>query len=64
MPNIRSSADLRNQYGDSSAKQRMDRLDLYCKLMDGIRDMQAGKTRPFSEAMAEIRATKNRRYNN
>ena len=58
MPNIRSSVDLRNQYGDSSAKQRMDRLDLYCKLTEGMRDMQAGKTRPFSEAMAEIRATR------
>ena len=46
MPNIRSSADLR--------------CELYGLLQEGMDDLAAGKTRPFSEAMAEIRSRRKR----
>ncbi len=32
------------------------RLELYEKIADGLRDAEEGKTRPFAEAMAELRA--------
>ena len=32
------------------------RFELYGLLQDGLQDIREGKTRPFSEAMAEIRA--------
>ncbi|MBQ9663063.1 MAG: type II toxin-antitoxin system Phd/YefM family antitoxin [Oscillospiraceae bacterium] len=83
MPNIRSSADLRNNYNDISTfchqysepvfitkngkgdlavmsietyEQLMGRFDLYGLLQEGLNDVKEGKSRPFSEAMAEIRA--------
>ena len=83
MPNIRSSADLRNNYNDISSfchqysepvfitkngkgdlavmsietyEKLIGRLELYGLLQDGLQDIREGKTRPFSEAMAEIRA--------
>ncbi|MBP3205270.1 MAG: type II toxin-antitoxin system Phd/YefM family antitoxin [Lachnospiraceae bacterium] len=83
MPNIRSSADLRNNYNDISSfchqysepvfitkngkgdlavmsietyEKLIGRFELYGLLQDGLQDIREGKTRPFSEAMAEIRA--------
>ena len=83
MPNIRSSADLRNNYNDISSfchqysepvfitkngkgdlavmsietyEKLIGKFELYGLLQDGLQDIREGKTRPFSEAMAEIRA--------
>ena len=83
MPNIRSSADLRNNYNDISSfchqysepvfitkngkgdlavmsietyEKLIGRFELYGLLQDGLQDVREGKTRPFSEAMADIRA--------
>lgn len=36
------------------------RFDLYDMLKDGMQDIQEGNTRPFAEAMADIRSRKNR----
>ena len=58
MSDIRFSVDLLDPYRDTSDEQRLDRFDLYCKLMEGIRDMQAGNVHPFSEAMAKIQVTR------
>ena len=82
MPNIRSSADLRNNYNDISSfchqysepifitkngkgdlavmsietyEKLIGRFELYGLLQDGLQDVREGKTRPFSEAMADIR---------
>ena len=82
MPNIRSSADLRNNYNDISSfchqysepvfitkngkgdlsvmsietyEKLIGRFELYGLLQDGLQDVRDGKTRPFSEAMADIR---------
>ena len=87
MPNIRSSADLRNNYNDISSfchqysepvfitkngkgdlavmsietyEKLIGRFELYGLLQDGLQDIREGKTRPFSEAMAEIRAKRQR----
>ena len=83
MPNIRSSADLRNSYNEISNycheyaepvfitkngkgdlavmsieayEQLAGRCELYGLLHEGMDDFSSGKTRPFSEAMAEIRS--------
>lgn len=32
------------------------RLELYRLLLEGLEDIQAGRTKPFDEAMAEVRA--------
>ena len=83
MPNIRSSADLRNNYNDISSfchqysepvfitkngkgdlavmsietyEKLVGRFELYGLLQDGLQDVREGKTRPFSEAIADIRA--------
>lgn len=82
MPNIRSSADLRNKYNDISnfchtynepvfitkngkgdlavmsieAYEKLaGRFELYTLLKEGLDDVASGNTRPFSEAMADIR---------
>ena len=87
MPNIRSSADLRNNYNDISSfchqysepvfitkngkgdlavmsietyEKLVGRFELYGLLQDGLQDVREGKTRPFSEAMADIRAKRQR----
>ena len=87
MPNIRSSADLRNNYNDISSfchqysepvfitkngkgdlavmsietyEKLVGRFELYGLLQDGLQDVRVGKTRPFSEAMADIRAKRQR----
>lgn len=87
MPNIRSSADLRNHYNDISSfchqysepvfitkngkgdlavmsietyEKLVGRFELYGLLQDGLQDVREGKTRPFSEAIADIRAKRQR----
>lgn len=39
-------------------EQLLGRFELYSLLQDGMDDIQAGNTRPFSEAVTEIRARK------
>ena len=87
MPNIRSSADLRNNYNDISSfchqysepvfitkngkgdlavmsietyEKLVGRFELYGLLQDGLQDVREGKRRPFSEAIADIRAKRQR----
>lgn len=87
MPNIRSSADLRNNYNDISSfchqysepifitkngkgdlavmsietyEKLVGRFELYGLLQDGLQDVREGKTRPFPEAIADIRAKRQR----
>ena len=87
MPNIRSSADLRNNYNDISSfchqysepvfitkngkgdlavmsietyEKLVGRFELYGLLQDGLQDVRERKTRPFSEAMADILAKRQR----
>ena len=36
------------------------KLELYGLIMDGLDDVKSGNTRPFSEAMADIRAKRKR----
>ena len=87
MPNIRSSADLRNNYNDISSfchqysepvfitkngkgdlavmsietyEKLVGKFELYGLLQDGLQDVREGKTRPFSEAIADIRAKRHR----
>ena len=87
MPNIRFSADLRNNYNDISSfchqysepvfitkngkgdlavmsietyEKLVGRFELYGLLQDGLQDVREGKTRPFSEAIADIRAKRQR----
>ena len=59
MPTIKSSADLRNNYNEIST---------YCHnypehvfiTKNGMDDIAAGNTRPFQEAMADIRSRRRR----
>ena len=87
MPNIRSSADLRNGYNEISKfcheygepvyitkngkgdlavmsieayEQLKGRLQLYSLIQEGLDDISNGNTRPFSEAISEIRARRKR----
>ena len=87
MPNIRSSADLRNRYNEISQfchqygepvfitkngkgdlavlsieayEQLLGRFELYGLLQEGMEDIQSGNTRPFSEAMKDIKARRER----
>ena len=82
MPNIKSSADLRNNYNEISTfchsysepvfitkngkgdlavmsieayEQLVGRFELYGLIQEGLEDIKSGNTRPFSEAMADIR---------
>ena len=41
-------------------EQLVGRFELYGLLQDGLQDVRDGKTRPFSEAMAGIRAKRQR----
>lgn len=88
MPNIKSSADLRNNYNEISTfchnysepvfitkngkgdlavmsieayEQLVGRFELYGLIQEGLDDVKSGDTRPFSEAMADIRSRRNRR---
>ena len=36
------------------------RVELYSAIQEGINDLQEGRTRPFQEAMSEIRAKRDR----
>lgn len=36
------------------------KLDLYEKIADGLDDIQTGNTRPFAEAMKDLKARRNR----
>ena len=36
------------------------RFELYSKLQEGLNDVERGNTRPFSEAMADIRSRRKR----
>lgn len=36
------------------------KLDLYTEIAKGLSDVEQGRTRPFSEAMADIRKRRNR----
>lgn len=85
MPNIRSSADLRNSYNDISEfchtypepvfitkngkgdlavmsietyEQLVGRFELYGLIQEGLTDIQNGSTRPFSEAIHDVRNRK------
>ena len=87
MPNIRSSADLRNSYNEISSfchtypepvfitkngkgdlavmsietyERLVGRFELYSAIQEGIADIQEGRTKPFQEAMNEIRANHRR----
>ena len=87
MPNIRSSADLRNRYNEISTfchrygepvfitkngkgdlavlsieayEQLLGRFELYGLLQEGMEDIQSEKTRPFSDALADIKARRKR----
>lgn len=87
MPNIRSSADLRNCYNDISEfchtysepvfitkngkgdlavmsietyEQLVGRFELYGLIKEGLADIQNGDTRPFSEAVSDLRNRKKR----
>ena len=82
MPNIRSSADLRNGYNEISTfchtydepvfitkngkgdlavmsieayESLVGKLELYTAIKDGLSDIEEENTKPFSEAMANIR---------
>lgn len=82
MPNIRSSADLRNRYNDISEfchtypepvfitkngkgdlavmsietyEQLIGRFELYGLIQEGLSDIQNENTRPFSEAISDLR---------
>ncbi len=87
MPNIRSSADLRNSYNDISEfchtypeavfitkngkgdlavmsietyEQLIGRFELYGLIQEGLSDIQNGNTRPFSEAISNLRKRRKR----
>jgi len=87
MPNIRSSADLRNSYNDISEfchtysepvfitkngkgdlavmsietyEQLVGRFELYGLLQDGLNDVKNENTRPFAEAISDLRSRRTR----
>ena len=87
MPNIRSSADLRNSYNDISEfchtycepvfitkngkgdlavmsietyEQLVGRFELYGLLQDGLNDVKNVNTRPFAEAISDLRSRRQR----
>ena len=41
-------------------EQLVGRFELYALIKEGLDDVQAGRTQPFSEALAEIRARRKR----
>ncbi len=87
MPNIRSSADLRNSYNDifefchtycepvfitkngkgdlavmsiETYEQLVGRFELYGLLQDGLNDVKNENTRPFAEAISDLRSRRKR----
>ncbi|MBT9673407.1 antitoxin PHD [Gemmiger formicilis] len=68
MPNIRSSADLRNNYNDISSYCHAYNEPVFItkngkgsKLQEGLADIDAGNTRPFADVMADLRHRRERR---
>ncbi len=88
MPNIKSSADLRNNYNEISTfchsysepvfitkngkgdlavmsietyEQLVGKFELYGLIQEGMEDVRMGNTRPFSEAMTDIRSRRKQR---
>lgn len=41
-------------------EQLLGRMELCRQIQEGMEDVQSGNTRPFSEAMADIRARRNK----
>lgn len=41
-------------------EQMMGRFELYNKLKEGLNDIERGRTRPFNEAMADIRSRRHK----
>ena len=41
-------------------EQMVGRFELYTKLREGLNDVERGNTRPFTEAMADIRSRRRR----
>ena len=41
-------------------EQLLGKFELYSNLQEGMEDIQSGNTRPFSEALADIRARRKR----
>ena len=87
MPNIRSSADLRNCYNEISSfchnypepvfitkngkgdlavmsietyERLVGQSELYSAIQEGMKDIREGRTKPFQEAIRELRAKRNR----
>ena len=69
MSTIRSIAELNNSNNDHSALVKMNnekyyqpfsRFELDELIEKGLDDIQSGRTRPFSEAMADLRAKRKR----
>ncbi len=60
MPNIKSGADLRNDFAEAY-EQMKGRLELYSKLIEGLDDIQSGNTKPLNEAMQSIREKRSKR---
>ena len=72
MPTIKSSAYAepvfitKNGKGDLAVmsieayEQLMGRFELYGKLQEGMNDIEQGNTRPFAEAMANMRSRRRR----
>ncbi len=83
MPNIKSSADLRNHYNEISSycheypepvfitkngkgdlavmsietyEELIGKFELYSLLKEGMDDIEAGKTKPFEDAIKDIRS--------
>ena len=72
MPTIKSSADLRNNYNEISTychnypepvfitKNGKGDLAVMSHIKEGMDDIAADNTRPFQEAMADIRSRRRR----
>ena len=73
MPTIKSSADLRNNYNEISTfchnypepvfitkNGKGDLAVMSIEAYEGMDDIATGNTRPFSEAMADIRSRRSR----
>ena len=41
-------------------EQLLGQFELYASVQKGLNDVQSGQTRPFSEAMADLRARRNK----
>ncbi len=57
MPTIKSNTEMRNNYNEIDDELN-SRLELYSLLQEGLDDIVAGRTQSISEAIADIRATR------